>query len=49
MSEEQLMAVRKFIHFVVETGELSGGDNDFIRAMYYEFSNSQFNEQAENK
>ncbi len=43
MSEEQLEAVRDFIHFVTETGEFSGQDNDFLKAMYYEFKNHQHN------
>ena len=37
MSEEQQKAVRDFIYFVVETGQLSGADNDFLKAMYFEF------------
>ena len=35
MSEEQLKAIRDFIYFVTETGEFSGQDNDFLKAMYY--------------
>jgi len=37
MSEEQLKAVRDFIYFVTETGEFSSPDNDFLKAMYYDF------------
>lgn len=37
MSEEQLAAVREYIYFIVETGQLSGSDNEFIKAMYYDF------------
>ena len=37
MSEEQQEAVSDFIYFVVETGQLCGADNVFLKAMYYEF------------
>ncbi len=37
MSEEQLKAVRDFIYFVTETGEFSGQDNAFLKALYYDF------------
>ena len=37
MNEEQLKAIRDYIHFIVETGQLSGEDNVFIKAMYYDF------------
>ena len=40
MSEEQLKAIRDFIYFVSETGQLSGEDDDFIKAMYYEFKDN---------
>ena len=40
MDEEQLKAIRDFIYFVVESGQLSGDDNDFIKAMYYDFKNN---------
>lgn len=39
MSEHDKKLIRDFIFFIVETGQLSGGDNDFIKAMYYEFLN----------
>ena len=37
MNEEQLSAIREFIYFIEQTGELSGMDQDFLKAMYYEF------------
>ena len=37
MSDDQLEAVRDFIHYITETGQLSGEDNDFVKAMYYDF------------
>ncbi len=38
--EDELKAVRDFIYFVTETGQLSGQDNDFLKAMYYDFKSS---------
>ncbi len=29
-------AVMDFIHLIVETGQLSGSDNEFLKSMYYE-------------
>lgn len=43
MSEEQLKAIRDFIHFVTETGEFSGVDRQFLADMYYEFKDHQHN------
>jgi hypothetical protein len=43
MSEEQLKAIRDFIYFVVNTGEFSSQDNDFLEAMYYDFKIHQHN------
>ena len=37
MSDIQLKAIREFIYFVEQTGELSGKDADFLKAMYYDF------------
>ena len=39
MNKEQLTAVRDFIYFVLETGQLSGEDIVFLKAMYYDFKN----------
>ena len=37
MSEEELKAVRDFIYFVIETGQLNGADTSFLRSMYFYF------------
>ena len=37
MSNEQEEAVREFIYFIQETGELRGSDSDFLKANYYDF------------
>ena len=34
MNEEQRRLVMNFIHFIVESGQLSGDDNDFLKAQY---------------
>lgn len=39
MTEPEKRLIRDFIYFIVETGQLSGEDNDFIKAMYYDFLN----------
>ena len=37
MTDEQQDAVREFIYFIQETGELSGGDIVFLKGSYYDF------------
>jgi hypothetical protein len=39
--EKELGAVIRFIYFVVETGQLAGKDNDFLKAMYYDFESQE--------
>jgi len=41
VSKEEKAAVRKFIYFLIETGQFSRDDDDFIKAMYYEFKLEQ--------
>ena len=37
MSEDQQNAVREFIYFIQETGQLSGDDMGFLKGSYYDF------------
>ena len=37
MSEEEQNAVREFIYFIQETGQLGGDDTAFLKGAYYDF------------
>jgi len=37
MSNEQEEAVRQFIYFIEQVGELSGDEINFLKANYYDF------------
>lgn len=39
--ESEFKILREFVYFIAETGQLSGQDNDFIKAMYYDFKNAR--------
>ena len=37
MSEEEQNAVREFIYFIQQTGQLSSDDTAFLKGAYYDF------------
>tara|TARA_R110000772_G_scaffold45257_2_gene103816 strand:+ start:447 stop:590 length:144 start_codon:yes stop_codon:yes gene_type:complete len=37
MSELENKAVREFVYFIQQTGQLSGDDVEFLKSAYYDF------------